>query len=157
MVEHVQACRSLLIRSLVCFLWIKNCHTKFLNCDTKIIIVSTSLLRWASQTFRRLNKVAANEESDRCVQAIVPQWLLLVLDWVETLSVSTEGCVIDANRLDVLLKSSHDQSSDIKGALFKIIYFLNYMSNRVESLHVSSKGSVIYENWHNTAITFSRN
>jgi hypothetical protein len=71
-----------------------------------------------------------------------------VSDWVETLYVSTKGWVIhvDENGLDVLITSSRDQSRDIKGTLFKALYLINHMSDRVETFHVSSKGSVIDEN-----------
>jgi hypothetical protein len=62
------------------------------------------------------------------------------------LYVSTKGWVIDEDGLDVLITSSRDQSCDIKGALFKGLYLLNYVSDRVETLHVSTKGSVIDEN-----------
>jgi hypothetical protein len=41
---------------------------------------------------------------------------------VETLHISTKGWVMDENRFDVLMKSSHDQSLDITGALFKALY-----------------------------------
>jgi hypothetical protein len=61
------------------------------------------------------------------------------------LHVSTKGWVIDENGLDVLITSSRDQSRDIKEALFKALYFLNYMCDRIETLHVSTKGSVIDE------------
>ena len=47
------------------------------------------------------------------------------------------------------------QSCDIKGALFKGLYLLNYVSDRVETLHVSTKGSVIDENWHDVLIRSS--
>ena len=46
----------------------------------------------------------------------------------------------------MLMTLSRDQLRGIKGALFKPLYLLNYMSYRVETLHVSTEGSVIDEN-----------
>ena len=46
----------------------------------------------------------------------------------------------------MLITSPRVQSRDIKGALFKALYLLNYMSDRVETLHVSTKGWVKDEN-----------
>ena len=43
----------------------------------------------------------------------------------------------------MLMTSSCVQLHGIKGALFKPLYLLNYMSYRVETLHVSTEGSVI--------------
>ena len=54
------------------------------------------------------------------------------------------------------MTSSRDQSRDIKGAHFKPLYLLNYMSNGFETLQMSTKGSVIDENWHYVLIASSR-
>jgi hypothetical protein len=62
------------------------------------------------------------------------------------LHVSTKGWVIDEKGLDVLITSSCDQSRDIKGALSKALYLLNYGPDRFDTFHVSTKGSVIDEN-----------
>ena len=56
---------------------------------------------------------------------------------------------------DVPITSSNDQSLDIKGAFFKPLYLLNYVSNQAEILHVSTDGSVIDENQHNVPIASS--
>ena len=61
----------------------------------------------------------------------------------EILLVFTKGCDIDENLLYVLITLSRDLSRDIERAHLKALYLLNYMSNRVETLHVSSKGSII--------------
>ena len=46
----------------------------------------------------------------------------------------------------MLRTSSRVQLRGIKGALFKPLYLLNYMSYRVETLHASTEESVIDEN-----------
>ena len=53
------------------------------------------------------------------------------------------------------MKSSRDQSRDIKWALFKPLYLLNYMSYRVETLHVSTEGSVLDKKGQDVLVTSS--
>ena len=48
----------------------------------------------------------------------------------------------------LMMKSSRDQSHDIKGALLQGPYLLNYMLDWVETQHVFQKRSVSDENWH---------
>ena len=57
-------------------------------------------------------------------------------DGVETSHVSTEGGVTDENWHDVPKTSLRDQSRDIKGAFFKPLYLLNYVSDFDEIFHV---------------------
>ena len=45
------------------------------------------------------------------------------------------------------MASSRDQSCGIKGTFFKPLYLLNNTSDWVETLQVSTKGSVINEKW----------
>ena len=44
---------------------------------------------------------------------------------------------------------------DIKGALSKPLFLLNYMCDGIETLHVSTEGIVIVKNWPNLLITSS--
>ena len=77
-------------------------------------------------------------------------------DRIETLHVSTEGIVLYKNWPNLLITSSHDQSRDIKGPLFKALYRLNYIPDLVETLQVSTNRSALDKNWHDVLITSSR-
>ena len=55
----------------------------------------------------------------------------------------------------MLIRSSHDLPPDFKGALSNPLYLLNYMCDRIETLHVSTEGIVIDKNWPNLLITSS--